>query len=149
LNKKEPAPVYGKPTQSYDSDGMVHELGITDDGRIADFYCHFPKCPWIVQERKGANHVGDALEQLENTVTKLAEIGKTVDEGQIVMPKLSPSEAKKFRVDSKTHELHFVGQESTIRLPYVSAPVKVFYEYEIDNQMKKGKEGFDWASVSG
>lgn len=141
MSKKEPAPVYGKPTQTYNSDALVQELDLTDDGRIADFYCHFPKCRWIVQERKGANHVGDALEQLETTVTILADIRKPVDEEHIVMPKLSPSEAKKYSVDSKTHDLHYEGQESAITLPYVSAPVKV------DQQLQKG--GFDWGSVSG
>jgi hypothetical protein len=142
----EPAPIYGKPDKWYDEDMMKQQLGLSD-GRISDFYCHFPRGDkWAVQEWKGANHVMDALEQMENTIRQLVEGQHRVHEGEIIMPKLSPSEAKIYAVNRQTHDLHHKGALSGVVVPYSSVPVKVFFHREIEEMKRRG---FDWDSVSG
>ncbi len=101
----------------------------------------------MVEERKGANHVGVALEQLESTVKQLQASGKKVSLTIIRMDKLSRSEQKRFFVDPKTHDLRLNKTAKNIRIAGVETPVKVIYEGNLDKTIASMRE-YNWASIS-
>jgi len=141
--------IYGSVDKEYDLDNPDHlkELGLANDNKHADGYCHFTNCFWMVEERKGANQVKIALEQIESTVSQLTENKRKVTHTVIIMRKLSRAEQKRFFVDPKTHELRNKDSARGIRIEGVQETVKVFYHHELSRVIAELR-GFDWASVS-
>ena len=142
-------PIDGKTDVEYDlNDPQQRDaLGIAHDGKHADGYCHFTNCNWMVEERKGANHVAVALEQLESTVRQLLESKRKVTSTIIRMNKLSRSEQRRFFVDPRSHNLRTSKTAKDIRIPGVETPVKVIYEGKLDSTIADLREK-NWVSVS-
>ena len=142
-------PIYGKPDVEYDLNDPEQrdKLGISHDGKYADGYCHFTNCNWMVEERKGSNHIAVAIEQLESTVRQLLASNKKVGSTIIRMERLSRAEQKRFFVDPKTHNVRIGKTAKDIRIPGVETPVKVIYEGKLESTLADLREK-DWVSVS-
>lgn len=138
--------IYGDVDEEYDLDNQVHRdrLGLSHDDKHADAYCHFINCIWMVEERKRANQVKSALDQLESTVRQLIKNGKEVTHVVIVMKRLSRAEQRRFYVDPKTHELRNMESGRGIKIPNVQTTVKLIYEDEIA-RVREELRGFKWA----
>jgi hypothetical protein len=141
--------LYGNPDEEYDLDDpeAQQKLGIAKWKQHADGYCHFTNCHWLVEERKRANQIKTAIEQLESTVRQLQSNQRKVTETVIVMEKLSRAEQHRFYVDPKTHELRIKDSAQGIRILGLKETVKVFFEKDIERIIAERRE-YDWASVS-
>jgi hypothetical protein len=135
--------------QEYDLDNPEHQqkLGISKNQKHADSYCHFTNCRWLLEERKRANQIKIAIEQLESTVRQLQIHQWPVTDTIIVMEKLSRAEQHRFYVDPKTHELRNKDSAQGIRILNLKETVKLFFEKDLPRIVAEWRE-FKWASVS-
>ncbi|OLB70004.1 hypothetical protein AUI06_08165 [archaeon 13_2_20CM_2_52_21] len=141
-------PVYGKPEVEYDLNDPADrdKLGIADDGKFADGYCHFQNCTWMVEERKGAYHIKVAIEQLESTVRQLLASGRKVTMVVIRMKGPSRNELRRFTVDKKSRNVRLGNTAKEIRIPGVDSPVKVIYENDLQKNIEDLR-GNNWVSA--
>jgi len=139
----------GNPDEEYDLDKPMdrNKLGIADDDKHADGYCHFPECTWMVQESKGKGHLQAALTQLESTVRQLLKNGWKVTLTVVVVEKISRLERRLFHVDPKTHELRMKDTARGVKISGVQESVKVILEKDIPRVVGEAKLS-GWVSVS-
>lgn len=141
--------LYGTPDEEYDLDNPEDQrkLGISQSEPHSDGFCHFANCHWLLQERKRANQIKIAIEQLESTVRQLQNNGRKVSEAIIVMRKLSRAEQRRFYVDPKTHELRSKDSAQGIKVVGLQTSVKVFFEKDIPRIIAERRE-YNWGSAS-
>ena len=64
--------------------------------KLADHYCHYPKCDWAVIEYKSRS-LKDCVKQLEITAKRLANVGKKVDIAIVISNGMNKAEKHLFR----------------------------------------------------